>query len=51
MQKFPIIMRDLEIALSRRNFFDFESPDSAFRDKSDDINKINGFFAGLNPKK
>jgi hypothetical protein len=46
-------MRDLEIALSRRNFFDFESPDFAFRDKSvsDDINEIYGFFAGLNPKK
>jgi hypothetical protein len=31
--------------LSKRNFFDFESPD--FRDKSvsDDINKIDGFFA------
>jgi hypothetical protein len=44
MQKFPIIMRDLD--LSRRNFFDFESPDSAFRDKSvsDDINEIFFFF-------
>jgi hypothetical protein len=51
MQKFTIIMRDLEIALSRRNFFDFESPDSAFRDKSvsDDINEIFFFFLNAIP--
>jgi hypothetical protein len=30
--------------LSKRNFFDFESPDSAMS-VSDDINKIDGFFA------
>jgi hypothetical protein len=31
--------------LSKRNFFDFESPDSADKSVSDDINEIDGFFA------
>jgi hypothetical protein len=31
--------------LSKRNFFDFESPESAIKPVSDDINEIDGFFA------
>jgi hypothetical protein len=31
--------------LSKRNFFDFESPDSTISAISHDINEIDGFFA------
>jgi hypothetical protein len=31
--------------LSKRNFFDYEPPDSAISRFPDDINEIDGFFA------